>query len=280
MPHATVYDSFRTRLRNSLDHRRSLLWAFRKMRYLLVQGPWQPLIVRYHQLTSRNPPMPVAPESLFEPLDVDATVGCLDRDAYAPGFRVPEPMVDEIVDYVRADGARWIDNPHHSCFAIDRIAHDPVIVAVARGYLRAEPILLETRLYWTLPFPDEQGRVFHTADGGMFHYDVADVKSLTVFLYLTDVDAESGPHVVIPGSQARRTPRQILQRMLDDATARRRYGNRIHTITGPRGTGWFEDITCYHKQAHGTKVRLLLSFTYSLHRRPRASKRDRTVPAH
>ena len=277
MSQATLYDSFRTRLRNSLDHKRSALYWFRKARYLLVQGPWQPLVVRWYQMTTRNPPMPVAAESLFAPIDPGAIAGRLDYEAYSPGFRVPEPMVDEIVRYVRGDGARWIDNPHHVCPAIHRIAHDPAIVAVARRYLRAEPILLETRTYWTLPFPDQQGRVFHTADGGMFHYDVADVKSMTVFLYLTDVDADSGPHVVIRGTQARRTPRQILRRMLDDGTAERLYRGRIETILGPRGTGWFEDITCYHKQAHGTKVRLLLSFTYSLHRRPRPSKLDARV---
>jgi hypothetical protein len=273
----TLYDSFRTRLRNSLDHHRSWLWAFRKMRYVLVQGPWQPLVIRYHQLTSHNPPLACGNETLFPALDVDGTAARLRRDAYSPGFQVPQEMVDETVAYVRTTGARWIDDPHAACPAIERIARDPAIVAVARDYLRAEPVLLETRMYWTLPFPDEHGRVFHTADGGMFHYDVADVKSMTVFLYLTDVDADCGPHVVIKRTQARRTPNQILRRMLDDATAQRLHGERIVTILGPRGTGWFEDITTYHKQAHGTKVRLLLSMTYSLHRKARPPKRDRTA---
>jgi hypothetical protein len=30
-----------------------------------------------------------------------------------------------------------------------------------------------------------------------FHYDALDFKSLTVFIYLTDVDASCGPHVLI-----------------------------------------------------------------------------------
>jgi hypothetical protein len=272
---STLYDSFRTRLRSSLDHHRSWLWAFRKIRYVLVQGPWQPLVVRYHQLTSHNPPLAVDTGTLFPTLDVDGTAARLRRDAYSAGFQVPDEMVESIVAYARSTGARWIDGPHSTCPAIERIARDPAIVAVARDYLRAEPVLLETRMYWTLPFPDEHGRVFHTADGGMFHYDVADVKSMTVFLYLTDVDADSGPHVVIKGTQARRTPHQILRRMLDDTTAHQQYGGRIVTILGPRGTGWFEDITTYHKQAHGTKVRLLLSMTYSLQRRSRPARRDR-----
>jgi hypothetical protein len=61
---------------------------------------------------------------------------------------------------------------------------------------------------------------------------------------------------------------QILRRTITDERAHRDYGKRIEVITGPGGTGWFEDITCYHKQAVGSKVRLMLSIIYSLHRRP------------
>ena len=89
-----------------------------------------------------------------------------------------------------------------------------------------------------------------------------------MFVYLTDVDEQSGPHVVIRGTQRRVTPSQILRRTISDEYARRKYGERIEVITGPRGTGWFEDITSYHKQAAGPNVRLMLSIIYSLHRRP------------
>jgi hypothetical protein len=268
MDASLLYPTLRSRLRDALDRDRGVLNAVRKLRYLLIQGPWQPLVIRWHRDFSRNPRFEAAPESVVTPFDVDGAIRRLERDAYSAGFRIPDAMVDEIMAYVGARGSRWIENPHKGCAAIERLSRDPAIVEVARGYLGVEPILLETRSYWTLPTPDEQGRVFGAADGGMFHYDVADVKSLSVFVYLTDVDEDSCPHVVIRGTQARRTPGQILTRMLDDATAERRFGGRIHTITGPRGTGWFEDIATYHKQAHGTKKRLLLSLLYSLHRRP------------
>lgn len=268
MDASLLYPTLRSRLRDALDRDRRMLNAVRKLRYALVQGPWQPLVVRWHQAFSRNPRFATAAETMLPPFDVDGVVRRLERDAYSAGFVVPGPVVDDIVAYVRKRGARWIENPHKSCFAVERLSQDPAIVEVARGYLGAEPILLESRSYWTLPTPDERGRVFGAADGGMFHYDVADVRSLSVFIYLTDVDEDSCPHVVIRGTQARRTPRQIFTRMLDDATAERRFGGRIHTILGPRGTGWFEDIATYHKQRNGTKPRLLLSLLYSLGRRP------------
>jgi len=115
------------------------------------------------------------------------------------------------------------------------------------------------------------------AEDGLFHYDLVDIKALTVFVYLTDVDEDSNPHVVIPGTQTRRTPAQILRRSLSDREAERRFAGRMRTITGPRGTGWFEDITTYHKQAGGGKVRLMLTLLYSLHRRPMPGRPVRAV---
>jgi hypothetical protein len=73
---------------------------------------------------------------------------------------------------------------------------------------------------------------------------------------------------VIRGTQRRVTPGQILRRTISDEFVSRHYADRVEPITGPSGTAWFEDITCYHKQAVGTKVRLALSIIYSLHRRP------------
>jgi hypothetical protein len=268
MKPAHLYSTLRHRLKASAEDHPALLGRLRALRFALMQGPWQPLLIRGYQRWGNNPSFLAAPESLLEPFDTAEAVRRLERDAFAPGLRVPEATVDAIVRFMREDDSRRIDNPHHVCPEIDRLAHDPALVSVARGYLGAEPILLESRMYWTIPFPDERGRVYHAADNGQFHYDVVDVKSLSVFVYLTDVDSTCGPHVVIRGSQRRRVPGEFRARMLDDATAERRYGDRIQMITGPRGTAWLEDILCYHKQAIGPNIRLLLTIVYSLHRRP------------
>ena len=272
MKPSLLYPTLRRHLRDAVTGHEATLEVLRTLRYLTVQGPWQPLIVRWHRVFGRNPAFPVATRSQFAPIDVDATVRDLRRDAYAPGFRLADAEVDAIVTHVRADGRRRLEDPHRDCAAVTRVAHDPMIAAVARGYLGAEPILTESRINWTLPFPDEHGRVWHTADGGRFHYDLSDVRSLSVFVYLTDVDADCGPHVVVRGTQRRRTPVEILRRFVDDDFVARHWGDRVHTILGPRGTGWFEDITTYHKQAIGTKVRLILTLVYSLRRGERAER--------
>jgi hypothetical protein len=85
------------------------------------------------QAFGRNPAFPAAPTSVLAPLDVGATVRRLHREAYAPGFHVPERLVDDIVGFVRADGRRRLEDPHHECPAVHRLAHDPALAEVARG---------------------------------------------------------------------------------------------------------------------------------------------------
>lgn len=262
------YTSLRARLRVGLNHRERLLGWFRILRYLLVQGPWRAWLIRFHAMRNANPLLPVRAQSVFDRVDAAAAATALDRDAVTERFQAPDELIAGIVEWVRDNDAKRIDDPHVDCEGVSAIAHDPRVIGVARRYLGAEPILFTSKIYWTIPRPDERGRVAAAAEGGQFHYDLADLKAVTLFVYLTEVDAECGPHVAVRGSQQRVTPDQILRRTISDELVQRRYAGRIETILGPRGTCWFEDITCYHKQSVGTKVRLMLSIIYSLHRRP------------
>jgi len=262
------YTSLRARLRVGLNHRERVLGWFRILRYVLVQGPWRPWLIRYHAAKDSNPPLPARAVTMFDGMDDSAAAGALTRDAVTERFLAPARTIEGIVEWVRANDAKRIDDPHVDCDGVSALAHDPRVIAVAKRYLGAEPILFTSKIYWTIPRPDARGRVAAAAEGGQFHYDLADVKAVTLFVYLTDVDEESGPHVVVRGTQRRVTPDQILRRTISDELVQRRYAGRIESVTGPRGTCWFEDITCYHKQAVGTKVRLMLSVIYSLHRRP------------
>jgi hypothetical protein len=268
MTSSVGYTSLRAQLRVRLNHRETILGWFRILRYVLVQGPWRPWLARYYAAKNANPPLPVRAETLFGGFDVGAAATELDGEACTHRAEVPEGVVEEIVEWTRAVGAKRIDDPHVDCEGVSRIAHDPRAIEVVRRFLGAEPILFSSKIYWTTPRPDGHGGMGGAAENGQFHYDLADVKALTLFVYLSDVDEQSGPHVVVRGTQRRVTPAQILRRTVSDEFVRRRFAGRIETITGRRGTSWFEDITCYHKQATGTKVRLMLSIIYSLHRRP------------
>ena len=262
------YTSLRAQLRVRVNNRQALLGWLRTLRYLLVQGPWRPWLVRYYAARNANPPLAANAPTLLEGFDAPAAARDLDRSALTRRFEVPAEIVSGIIDWVKGIEASRIDDPHVDCPGVNRLAHDPRTVEVARRFLGAEPVLFTSKLYWTRPRRDADGNLHGAAEHGQFHYDLADVKAVTLFVYLSDVDEDSGPHVVIPGTQRRVTPGQILRRTIDEAYVAKHYANRSEPILGPSGTAWFEDITCYHKQAVGSKVRLMLSIIYSLHRRP------------
>ena len=131
-----------------------------------------------------------------------------------------------------------------------------------------------TQLKWTLPFAGESRPKTSTYqepiqyDANSFHYDILDWRSLTLFIYLTDVDVDSYPHVLVEGTNQRKSVSEIMAITVDDDSVERRYGKRVQTILGGKGTAFIEDTSSLHKVAAGHKNRLMLSIDYVIGRRP------------
>ncbi len=267
-PPVSSYYGFRLGIKKYLNRYKGLLQIVRAIRAIWLLGPWSAMLVKYHQRFSRNERLPRNPNSLFDELDVDSATSSLKKNGYSTGIQVPELQVEEILGYCRSSNKKKHRNPHLTCEAIRQITHDPKIIEVARRYLGTEPVLYQTDLYWTYPPSDEQRHQRMIAQKSRFHYDVGDFRSLVVFVYLTDVTADCGPHVVIEATHQKKPTWRLLSRFLNDKTAEQQYGDRIKVITGKQGTGFFEDLTCYHKHAAGSKERLVLTITYMLQRTP------------
>jgi hypothetical protein len=221
-----------------------------------------------------NPPLQVDGRELFPELQVNSVVNSLNERGYAEGVTVPTEYVDQVVQYCERTGLRLYWNPHKECDAIDHIARNRKVVEIAKQYLGTEPILWLTQLKWSGgAVQGRRLRLKHPEppeyDGTAFHYDRFDFKSLTLFIYLTDVlDASSGPHVVIERTHANKSFSDLCHNILSDATAHQRFGDRIKVILGPKGTMLFEETSSYHKASHCKTERLMLSIHYVLQRRP------------
>ena len=74
-----------------------------------------------------------------------------------------------------------------------------------------------------------------------FHYDTHDFKSLTIFIYFTDVTMDGGPHMFIRVTHKNRTLREIRNISIGDEVATHLYGDEIHTVLGEMGTIFAED---------------------------------------
>jgi hypothetical protein len=145
---------------------------------------------------------------------------------------------------------------------------DPHVLSVVRRYIGTEPLFVGTALWRSRIAPcansDYHGRTY----AQKFHFDVADFRSVTLFIYLTDVEtADAGAHVLIEGTHQIKSMREIVTPWLTDSLAQAKYGDRIKVVTGPRGTGFFEEQTIIHKQALPQQPRVALLITYSLWRR-------------
>ena len=98
----------------------------------------------------------------------------------------------------------------------------------------------------------------------VYHRDPDDWRFLKVFIYLTDVGTETGPHAYVRGSHL--TAGRIRSHPYAPQQLMERYGaDNIQLIVGPRGTAFLADTWGIHSgQVPRRAPRLILQAQYSL----------------
>jgi hypothetical protein len=148
---------------------------------------------------------------------------------------------------------------------VQQLLCDDTLLQVAQNYLGAKPIFTGLSLWWSPPVkgtPDSEA-------AQQFHFDLERIRWLRYFIYLTDVDADSGPHCFIKGThRSGAIPAEILKEgyaRQDDERILRLYGaDAYREFTGRRGTIIAEDSRGFHKGLMPRRGdRLLLAFELS-----------------
>ena len=132
---------------------------------------------------------------------------------------------------------------------------------IADAYLGADAIIANSQIWATFPDNEEE---FYNPDFG-FHYDLDDYRFLKLFIYLTDVDLNSGPHYIIRQSHKMNAWFRFFNRRLSEKSAER-YQKNIEVMLGKKGEGFFEDTLCYHKGSRPTKPRLIFQLEFALNK--------------
>lgn len=146
-----------------------------------------------------------------------------------------------------------IDCPH-----ILALANSPSLLCLAGHYIGCKPTLSALGMRWSFP-GTEAGSILQK-----FHRDYDDWRFVKIFVYLTDVDADSGPHVYIRGSHLDSGSLRS-HSYCDDAVERAYGGDSAINVTGPAGFGFAADTAGIHKGAVPLRrTRCLLQFQYSL----------------
>ncbi|CAN7390017.1 hypothetical protein LJR219_002387 [Phenylobacterium sp. LjRoot219] len=145
------------------------------------------------------------------------------------------------------------------CPGLLALLNAPSVLRLAEAYLGCKPTLSSVGVRWSLPAagappPRYQG----------FHRDVDDWRFLKLFIYLTDVGADCGPHLYVRGSHRRRFG--FSARKYELAEIATRFGDdSLLTITGPAGAAFIADTLGVHCGGPPTGgARLMLQAQYSI----------------
>ena len=252
-----------------------VLRRVQSLRAYLVLGPLRKLFIWYYQKYSKNAALIIDDSRIFPVINADKIVNALEESGYAHVSQLPQELVNKILEYCEGNKRTSYWNPHRDCDTIHRICHNADIVSIARQYLGAEPILWLTLLRWSFPLSDDvkdlQSPIHKEPEGydaQYFHYDTNDFKSLTFFVYLTDIDdLDSGAHIMVEGTHKNKTLWEISNKVLDDNVVCMTYSNRVRTILGKRATILAEETSAYHKIAACKQRRLILRLHYVLARK-------------
>jgi hypothetical protein len=211
----------------------------------------------------------------------EQSIGPLRRDGYAPlGMLLGAGQIGEIHEHLRDKPlqARGRSLPPFtigqqppvvrmaeygladilSCPHLLELANHPGLLRLAADYIGCKPTISAIGLRWS--FPDTGVATGLQA----FHRDADDWRFIKVFMYLTDVDEGSGPHVYVRGTHLE--PCGLRLKDYADEEILQAYGSeRLISVTGPAGTAFTVNTHGIHKGTlPSERPRLLLQIQYSL----------------
>jgi hypothetical protein len=152
---------------------------------------------------------------------------------------------------------------HEANEEVRKLVTDEAVLAVVRMYFGAEPEMLECNMV----VGEMEDDAPTSANGQLrFHFDYAGWQSLNLFVYLTEVEPESGAHEIIPGTHRGKRLRHVIQPWLADEEVAACFGDRIRTIAGPAGTLFFENTEAFHRRRAVRNRRVMLNVLWASHR--------------
>lgn len=220
--------------------------------------------------------------TLEAPAEPEA-VHCMEECGYYQlGSLLNEQKVKEIRSYLSQHLTHDPYRPEHGLFHHDRnpppethvahyeaetliktphlldLANDPRVLSIVRQQLGCDPLISYMAAWWSLAgqHAPEQAEFFHR--------DVDDWRFIKLFVYLTDVDVDCGPHIYVEGSH-RKKDLLAIRRYEDEFVAQTFGSDKIKLFTGEAGTGFLENTFGMHRGLPPTKQnRLIFQVVYSL----------------
>ncbi len=176
--------------------------------------------------------------------------------------KFPKGKIDDFDNfpYVKANAAEEDLKKDNKIMSI---CTDPVLISILQTALKAEVDLWHLSMWWSFKIKNPSDIAAQ-----YFHYDLDTIRWLKIFIYLTDVDTNKGPHIAIPGTHKLGGKNYKLlskryDRITDDEMSRLQIG-KVEEFEGPAGTIIIGDTRCWHKGKELIEGnRLILQPTFS-----------------
>ena len=154
---------------------------------------------------------------------------------------------------------------------VQKLAFDKNLLNLVSQFLGSEPVLCQTNCWWSVAKSTHRSNL--SANAQLFHQDTEYLKFVKVFIYLTDVEENNGPHQYVQGTS------KIAQDKLGEGyKPSNRVGDEkvfdlfgkenILTFKGKKGSVIIEDTFGLHKGTpvvEGSSLLLQLEYCNSLY---------------
>lgn len=148
------------------------------------------------------------------------------------------------------------------------LVSDASFYAVAAAYLGGAPVFDLVTMWWSAP----RAGVASSEAAQLYHFDMDRIKWLKVFIYLTPVDSQNGPHCYLKGTHVQGDSSRALlelgdRRIADEEIEALGLKENETEIVGAAGTIILEDTRGHHKgkpPLHGDRLLLQIEFADSL----------------
>lgn len=248
-------------LRNDL-----IIPVVRAVSSVIYLGPWRSQVAGLMAKVHKSRKVPVQSPSAVSEIDMSACSERLLRTGFSGVFRFSQESIEAVIADIPANFSGREHNLHRTSEAFRRIVYDPVVISLVTEYLGVAPFVFQSEL---TSYNRQGGKQLDPGQTcrKMFHYDVSDFRSLTLFVYLNDIEPDGGAHVVIPATHRSLSLSKYGSRFLSYEDACSRYGeDRMVKITGRKGTAFLEDLVNWHKRSLTNRGRYCLSVTYNINR--------------
>ncbi|MGF1673881.1 MAG: hypothetical protein ACFCUV_09375 [Rivularia sp. (in: cyanobacteria)] len=272
------------------SNRWQFLGRFKTIRrgYSLFQGQLQRLKPEFYQQR-----LNISTGSEISPVQISKCVENIQKTGVHLGLQLNQNAVQQIISFARLNlctepkhddlfFADEIKNGHlngknrkvmrglvgnlDECLTLNKIVCDATLIEIARKYLGYYPTLITRHLTWSFTSDLDEVEIQKLYPPTNFHYDVAGLNFVTASFFITDVDENTGPHIMIEKSHNRKPLQMLLRSNIQKETDVWRFYDRSEqlTITGNAGFGFFQDPSCIHKlKIPRNGNRLILQIRYS-----------------